>query len=214
MFVYVADVLGLQLVAIVVNFVLNIERRVGIDGFAALHEHDVHVRQRVVGQSEHLMDVFILLCRKVFLARMAAVDGACEVVTAVADTFYLADFAQHGSDFALRFVAQMGVAHLIQVLGNLYFHVVADTFILLDTGKELYESFVVLRLQQFHYHAKHTLDAFAKAADFLLCFENGELGSLHNAGLNEAQTEVFLVFVGLGLDGPAHESLNPTDESR
>ena len=113
MFVYVADVLGLQLIAIVVDFVLDIERRVGIDGLAALDEHDVHVRQRVVGESEHLMDVLILLGGEVFLARMAAVDGARQIVTTVADTLYLADFAQHGSDLSLRLVAQVGVAHLV-----------------------------------------------------------------------------------------------------
>ena len=60
MVVYIVDVLALQLIAIVVDFVLDVEREVGIVVSLMTYEGDVHLGKGIVGKFHHLMHVFIL----------------------------------------------------------------------------------------------------------------------------------------------------------
>ena len=86
MVVYIVDVLALQLVAIVVDFVLDVEREVGIVVPLMTYESDVHLGEGVVGKLHHLVHVLILGSDEVFLAFETAVERACDVEAAVTDT--------------------------------------------------------------------------------------------------------------------------------
>ena len=86
MVVYIVDVLALQLIAIVVDFVLDVEREVGIVVPLMTYESDVHLGEGIVGKLHHLMHVLILGSDEVFLAFETAVECAGDVETAVTDT--------------------------------------------------------------------------------------------------------------------------------
>ena len=60
MVVYIVDVLALQLIAIVVDFVLDVEREVGIVVSLMTYEGDVHLGKGIVGKLHHLVHVLIL----------------------------------------------------------------------------------------------------------------------------------------------------------
>ena len=89
MVVYIVDVLALQLIAIVVDFVLDVEREVGIVVSLMTYESDVHLGEGIIRKLHHLMHVLILRRNEVFLATDAAVQGAGDVETAVTDTLNL-----------------------------------------------------------------------------------------------------------------------------
>ena len=58
--VHVVDVLALQLVSVVVDFVLYVEREIGIVVYLMSYERDVHLCERLVGKLHHLVHVLIL----------------------------------------------------------------------------------------------------------------------------------------------------------
>ena len=89
MVVYIVDVLALQLIAIVVDFVLDVERVVGIVVPLMTYESDVHLGEGIICKLHHLVHVLILRRNEVFLATDAAVEGAGNVETAVTDTLNL-----------------------------------------------------------------------------------------------------------------------------
>ena len=89
MVVYIVDVLTLQLVAIVVDLVLDVEREVRIVIPLMTYESDVHLGEGIIRKLHHLMHVLILRRNEVFLATDAAVEGAGNVETAVTDTLNL-----------------------------------------------------------------------------------------------------------------------------
>ena len=89
MVVYIVDVLALQLVAIVVDLILDVEREVGIVVPLMTYESDVHLGEGVVGKLHHLVHVLILRSDEVFLAFETAVERAGDVETAVTDTLNL-----------------------------------------------------------------------------------------------------------------------------
>ena len=89
MVVYIVDVLALQLVAIVVDLVLDVEREVGIIIYLMTHQGDVHLGEGIICKLHHLVHVLILRRNEVFLATDAAVEGAGNVETAVTDTLNL-----------------------------------------------------------------------------------------------------------------------------
>lgn len=60
MVVHIVDVLALQLIAIVVDFVLDVEREVGIVVSLMTYEGDVHLGKGIVGKLHHLVHVLIL----------------------------------------------------------------------------------------------------------------------------------------------------------
>ena len=89
MVVYIVDVLALQLVAIVVDLVLDVEREVGIVVPLMTYESDVHLGEGIIRKLHNLMHVLILRRNEIFLATDAAVQGAGDVETAVTDTLNL-----------------------------------------------------------------------------------------------------------------------------
>ena len=89
MVVYIVDVLALQLVAIVVDLVLDVEREVRIVVPLMTYESDVHLGEGIIRKLHHLMHVLILRRNEIFLATDAAVQGAGDVETAVTDTLNL-----------------------------------------------------------------------------------------------------------------------------
>ena len=89
MVVHVVDVLALELRTVVVYLVLDVERTVHVEVVASAGEHHVHLCETVVGELEHLVQMVILLLGEVLLATQFAVQRACYVVAAVADTLYL-----------------------------------------------------------------------------------------------------------------------------
>ncbi len=130
MVVDVDDVLCLQLVAEVVDLVLDVERAVNVVALLAAGHELVHVRQGILCETHHLVQMTVLLLvEMILLGSVLAVDGACHVVAGIAYRLQLADFAQHGTYFSFRLVAEVGIADLLQVFGNLQFHIVADTLI-------------------------------------------------------------------------------------
>ena len=199
----VGDVLVAELVAVVVDLVLHIERAVGVELVAVALEHDRHLRQGVVGKLEHLVDVLILRLGESLLAVLQPADGACEIVVAVADALDLGDLAKHGAHLLLRLVGEVGVRHVVEILGDLHLHIVGDALILLDARVELHKLVVVLLTQQLAHHAKHAVDTLGKALDLLLGLKHRELGRLHDTRRDETQTEIVLVLVGLGFPYPA-----------
>ena len=86
MVVHIVDVLALQLITIVVDFVLDVEREVGIVVSLMTYEGDVHLGKGIVGKLHHLVHVLILGSDEVFLALEAAVERAGDVEAAVTDT--------------------------------------------------------------------------------------------------------------------------------
>ena len=60
MVVHIVDVLALQLVAVVVDLILDVEREVGIVVSLMTYEGDVHLGKGIVGKLHHLMHVLIL----------------------------------------------------------------------------------------------------------------------------------------------------------
>ena len=89
MVVHVVDVLALQLVAIIINLVLDIERTINVKIVFASGKHHIHLTETVVCKLKHLMQMLILLFCKVLFAPYLAVYCPRHVVTAVADTLYL-----------------------------------------------------------------------------------------------------------------------------
>ena len=215
MIIDIVDVLVAETLAQVVDVVLNLERFVYVHLLAVVLEGVVHLRQGLVGELEHFLHILAQFGREALVAFATMGDGACQVVAAVADAFYLTDFAQHVADFHLRVVTEMGVAHMVEVFGNLDFHAVADNLVFLDALHEFGGLFGVLLMKQVLHHAEHALYALAEAGDFLLCLKHAQLGRFHDASLNEAQAEVLLIAVFLGGENEAYEAFElwyETDE--
>ena len=165
--------------------------------------------------------VVLLLDEMVFLAIILTGDGAGHVVAGVTDRLQFGNLTEHGSDLGLRIVAEVGIRYGVEILGDLEFHIIGDTFVFLDAGEELVEvaSLRILlvrgtrrKREQFANHAEHALHTFGERLDFLLSLKHGELRRLHEASRNEVQAEVFFLVDLLRLDHPAYESLNLRDE--
>ena len=218
MIVHVVDVLTLELCAVVVYFVLDVERTVDVKIVLTSRHDDVHLSEAVVGKTEHLMQMLILLLGEVFLAFYLAVDGTGYVVAAVADTLNLRNLTQHGAYLCLRVVAQVGVAHTVEIFGNLNLHVVADGLVFLDACKELCEVGVVIGFEQVAHHREHALYALCKRSYLLTCLKHRELRCLHDTAADETQAEVLVLVAARRLYHLAHHLLHlryePYEEER
>src|SRR5574344_1873684 len=189
----VVDILALQLIAVVIDFVFDVEGTVGIQIILTSAEQNVHLGKTVVGEFKHLMDMFYLLLGEFFFAFQSSVDSTCHIVTTVADTFYLGYLTEHGTYLRLRFNTQVGITHVIQIIGYLYLHIITDVLVFLDTGEEFYESGLVFDLKQFTYKNEHTLDTLTEVGYFFLCLQYRQLRGLHKTTSDEAQTEVVFI---------------------
>ena len=161
------DVLCLQLVAEVVDLMLNVEGAVHIVRFFTAAHQFVHLGERVVRETHHLVNMAILLVVEVILlAVVFAGDGAGHVVAGIADGLQFAHLTQHSADLTLRVIREVGITDVFKVFGNLQFHIVADALVFLDAGVELVE-FALLRVflvggaagevEQILHHPEHAL---------------------------------------------------------
>ena len=167
MVVDVVDVLRLQLVTEIVDFVLNVEGTVHVVRLLAATHQLVHLSQGVVSKAHHLVQMAVLLVvEMILLAIVFAGNGAGHVVAGIADGLQFTHLTQHGADLTLRVIREVGVADVLKVFGNLQLHVVADALVFLDTRVELVELslFRVLlvggtagKVQQILHHAEHAL---------------------------------------------------------
>ena len=222
MVVDVVDVLRLQLVAVVIDLVLDVERAVDVERLLAAAHQGIHLRQRLLGEFHHLVQVVVLaLDEVVLLAVVLTRDGTCHVVAGIANRLQLRNLTEHGADLRLGVVTEVGITHGVEVLGNLQLHVVGDALVLLYSCEQLVEvaSLVVLLVrrtarqgQQLTHHTEHALHAVGKLLYLLLGLQHGKLGGLHESGSNEVQAEVLLLVDLLGLDDPADELLYLGDE--
>lgn len=89
MVIDIIEVLVAKLVAVVVDFRLDIERMRHGERVAVVGEHIVHLRQSLIHQLKHLMDVLILLVSEVLLVVLLALDGARDIEATVANALYL-----------------------------------------------------------------------------------------------------------------------------
>lgn len=85
----IIQVLVAKLVAIVIDFRLDIERVGHRERMTVVGEHIVHLRQSLIHQLKHLMDVLILLVSEVLLVVLLALDGARDIEATVANALYL-----------------------------------------------------------------------------------------------------------------------------
>ena len=200
MVIHIIQVLVSQLSTIIINLSLDIVRMVEIDRMAFMSKHIVHLSQRLIYQLKHLMNVFTLLGSKLLLVFTLTLNGTGKIKATVTNTLDFRNLTQHRTDLRLGIITQMSIAHLIKILGNLYLHIIRNTFILLNTLIELVESLGILSFQQLSHHTKHTMDALAETADFLLCLEDRKFWCLHDASLDKAQTEIFILLICLRLD--------------
>ncbi len=135
-----------------------------------------------------------------------------DVVAGIANALYLGDLAKHRPYLALGVVAEVGVAHRVEIFGNLDLHVVGDVLVFLYALVELVLLAALLLSEQVGHHAEHAFHALGKALYFLLCLEHREFRGLHDAHLDEAQAELVLVALGLATDNGAHHLLHLRDE--
>ena len=133
-------------------------------------ERNVHLRQRFIGKLKHLVYVVVLRLCEILFAVKLPVNAASKVVTTVSNALNLANLTHHRPNFRFCLIAQMRVADVAEIVGNLYFHVVADTFILFNARKELDKLVFVGLAKELPYHAEHTLNAFCKSLYLLFCF--------------------------------------------
>ena len=118
MVVDIVDVLELELVAVVVDLVLDVERAVDIEILLATSHESVHLGERLVGELHHLMDMLILLLGEVvLLALILAGNGAGNVIVGITDTLEFGNLTQHGTDLCLGVIGEVGVAYLVEILG-------------------------------------------------------------------------------------------------
>ena len=86
MVVHIVDILRTQLVTIVVDFSLNIERTIHIIVLTMTNKNAVHLCQSIICQFKHLMHVVILILREVFLAIDETAGGTSNVITSITNT--------------------------------------------------------------------------------------------------------------------------------
>ena len=89
----------------------------------------VHFRESIVHKSEHLINTANLFVREILLARYSTVLRSSNVVAGIANAFEFGYFAKHSPYLILCFVAQMGVAHSVEIFGYFDFHVVGYAFV-------------------------------------------------------------------------------------
>ena len=101
----------------------------------------------------------------------------------------------------------MRIAHLVEIFGNLYLHVVRDAFVFLYAAIEFYKLFFIGLAKKRLHHAEHALDALCKTMDFLLCLQDRDFRCLHDTALDKAQAEVVLIGILLRTDNLAYQLL-------
>ena len=101
----------------------------------------------------------------------------------------------------------MGVAHLLEVARNLYFHVVRYSLVFLYARIEFCKRLVIFLSKQFAHHSEHALNARAEECNFFLRLKNSDFWSLDDTALDVHEALLFFLFVLLRLDDVANEFL-------
>ena len=99
----------------------------------------------------------LLLVEVVFLAMVLTADGTGHVVAGVTDALELGNLTEHGADLRLRFVGEVGIADLIEVVCNLKLHVIGDVLVLFNAVIKLGKLLLVLLHQELTHHPEHAL---------------------------------------------------------
>ncbi len=101
----------------------------------------------------------------------------------------------------------MRIAHLVEILGNLYLHVVRDAFVFLDAAIEFYKLIFIGFAKKRLHHAEHALDALGKAVNLFLCLQDRDFRCLHDTALDKAQAEIVFIGILLRTDNLAYQLL-------
>ena len=158
------------------------------------------------------MQLFVQFFGELFLASALAFQGTGNVVATVSDTLYLGNLSQHRSYLHLGVVAKVRRSHLIQIIGNLNFHAIADAFVFLYSIEYFNKLAFILFVKQVSHHPEHALHTSGERPYLLMCLQNRKLWRLHDARLDELQTEVFLVIAVPWLDQHAYQPFYLRDE--
>ena len=108
---------------------------------------------------------------------MLAVKGPRKVEAAVTYALKLRNLPEHRTYRVLALRAKTSLGNFVQVVRNLYFHVVAYALILLDTRIKLVEVVFVLNHKQLRNEREHPAASLGKEVDFLARLEKRKLGS-------------------------------------
>lgn len=156
------------------------------------------------------MRVGVLLFREVLPSLVLPLYRAGNVEAGITNALQFADLAKHRTDLALRLIRQVGIAHLLQIGGNLNLHVVGNVLILLDALKLMLKVLLVLLVEQVPHHAEHPLHPLGKVRDFLLRLQHRDFRRLHHASLQKLQVNdvVSLALALLRTDDKADDALD------
>ena len=145
---YVQRILGFQIVAEVVYFRFDTHH---------LHELAVgdmyfiqrlyHLVRSLCEQRFHHFDIAVLLLGVWQPVAMTVRDITRQVEIGVTNRLQLAYYTQHLVHLMLRLVGQTSVSNLIEVCSNLNLHTVTYTFILLDSGIDLYKILLLVGME-------------------------------------------------------------------
>ena len=124
MIVHIRDILRTKLASIVVNLILHSERTVDIYLILMLDKYCSHLRQGVIYQFEHLIDVIKLSLCKLFFCRTSAPNRTSYMQARVTNTLNFAYLTQHLTYLFLRVITKMSIADLVQILCNLHLHII------------------------------------------------------------------------------------------
>ena len=136
-------------------------------------DHDNHLRQSIIGQFHHEMNVLILLLCEILIGLTLPADGTCQVIATVTNTFNLSYLTKHGTYLKLTFRAQTPFRYLIQVIGNLQFHIITDILVFLNPAEKFIEVIILFSMQQILYHTKHTMNTLGKQMNLLTGLKYG-----------------------------------------
>ena len=151
-----------------------------------------HLCQRIIRQFHHKVNMVILFFCEVLIGLTLTVDGTRKIIATVTDTLYFRHFTKHGTNLKLTFRTQTSVRHLVQIIGYLQLHIIADILIFLDTAEQLIIIIVFIRMQQILYHIKHTMSTLCKQMNFFTRLQYGKLRCRKHTTGNKAET-IFLV---------------------
>ena len=90
--------------------------------------------------------MFILLFCKINISSALTVNSSCQVVTAITNTFYFCYFTEHFTYLKFTFRTQTSFRNLIQIVSNLYLHIVTDILVFLYTAEQFIKIILIFRM--------------------------------------------------------------------
>ena len=114
-------------------------------------------------------------------------DCAGHLVTGITNGFQFAYLTKYHAGLILCLVRQVLIAHLFEIIRNLYFHVVGDGLITFDTCILTFKLLLVLLIYQCACHPEHAMHTLGKMYDFLLCLQYSNFWRLYHTTTDEVQ---------------------------